>query len=227
MKATYIDHMGSDLTVVNAARVSFAKQSEWLTNPPTYLDAVETAVTQLSDKDAKLIAYLARHQHWTPFAHPQITLHIKAPIFVRTQCFKHKVGFTENEVSRRYVDSAPEFYTPGIWRKRAANKKQGSSEEAAPDQRDLRESYDDLIAAAQRCYEAMLAGEVAPEQARMVLPQSMMTEWYWTGSLAAYARFVRQRTHDGAQEETADIARQCAAIIEPLFPVSWAALVEG
>lgn len=224
MKATYIDHMGSDLTVVNAARVSFAKQSEWLTNPPTYLDTAETAVTQLSDKDAKLIAYLARHQHWTPFAHPQITLHIKAPIFVRTQCFKHKVGFTENEVSRRYVDSEPEFYTPGIWRKRAADKKQGSNQEAAPNQRDLRESYDDLIAAAQRCYEAMLAGEVAPEQARMVLPQSMMTEWYWTGSLAAYARFVRQRTHDGAQEETAELARQCAAIIEPLFPVAWAAL---
>lgn len=226
MKATYIDHMGSDLTVVNAARVSFAKQSEW--DEGVGEDEHGTFLHDaLSDKDAKLIAYLARHQHWTPFAHPQITLHIKAPIFVRTQCFKHKVGFTENEVSRRYVDSPPEFYAPDIWRKRAVNKKQGSSQEAAPDQRDLRESYDDLIAAAQRCYEAMLAGEVAPEQARMVLPQSMMTEWYWTGSLAAYARFVRQRTHDGAQEETADIARQCAAIIEPLFPVAWAALVEG
>lgn len=227
MKATYINHMGSDLTVVNAARVSFAKQSEWLTNPPTYLDTVETAVTQLSDKDAKLIAYLARHQHWTPFAHPQITLHIKAPIFVRTQCFKHKVGFTENEVSRRYVDSPPEFYAPGIWRKRAANKKQGSSEEAAPDQRHQEWRYRQVWVTAQFHYEKMIADGVAPEQARMVLPQSMMTEWYWTGSLAAYARFARQRTHDGAQEETADIARQCAAIIEPLFPVSWAALVEG
>ena len=221
MKATYIDHMGSDLTVVNAARVSFAKQSEWLTNPPTYLDTLETAVTQLSDKDAKLIAYLARHQHWTPFAHPQITLHIKAPIFVRTQCFKHKVGFTENEVSRRYVDSEPEFYTPSSWRKRAENKKQGSSDEIAMP---VCDSYDGAVETALYAYQRMLGLGIAPEQARMVLPQSMMTEWYWTGSLAAYARFVRQRTHDGAQEETAELARQCAAIIEPLFPVAWAAL---
>lgn len=221
MKATYIDHMGSDLTVVNAARVSFAKQSEWLTNPPTYLDTAETAIARLSDKDTKLIGYLARHNHWTPFGHPQITLHMRAPIFVRTQCFKHKVGFTENEVSRRYVDAPPEFYTPNAWRKRAENKKQGSSDEIAML---VCDSYDSLVETAAYVYERMLANGIAPEQARMVLPQSMYTEWYWTGSLAAWARFVKQRTHDGAQEETAELARQCADIIAPLFPASWQAL---
>lgn len=221
MKATYIDHMGSDLTVVNAARVSFAKESDWITNPPTYLDTVETAIVSMSDKDAKLIAYLARHAHWTPFAHPQITLHMRAPIFVRTQCFKHKVGFTENEVSRRYVDMPPEFYTPKAWRKRAENKKQGSSEEIVTP---VCESYDSALETAAFVYQRMLSSGIAPEQARMVLPQSMFTEWYWTGSLAAWARFVKQRTHDGAQEETAELARQCAAIIAPLFPVSWKAL---
>ena len=200
--------MGSDLTVVNAARVSFAKHHA----------EFET------DADTRLIAYLAKHQHWTPFAHPQVTLHMKAPIFVRTQCFKHKVGFTENEVSRRYVDDAPEFFTP-VLRKRAANKKQGSLDEF-PAQLDIcdalvMQAHDVALAT----YKALLARDVAPEQARMVLPQSMYTEWYWTGSLASWARFVKQRTHDGAQHETMALAKQCAEIIEPLFPVSWKALV--
>ena len=226
MKATYVDHMGSDLTVVNAARVSFSKQSVWMTKEPTYLDTVETVVKELLPNDVRLIKYLARHNHWTPFAHPQITLHIKAPIFVRTQCFKHKVGFTENEVSRRYVDEMPEFYAP-ILRKRAENKKQGSLNEFPADL----DTCDFLIgqahAHARVVYEALLKRDVAPEQARMVLPQSMYTEWYWTGSLASWARFVKQRTHEGAQRETAELAQQCAEIIEPLFPVSWEALTNG
>lgn len=222
MKATYIDHMGSDLTVVNAARVSFSKESEWdlkeadwITNPSAWA---------LHERDEKLIRYLASHHHWTPFAHPQITLHIKAPIFVRTQCFKHKVGFTENEVSRRYVDEEPNFYIPDAWRKRAPNKKQGSMDEAHEDSDHFTISATMVHGVAKGVYDGLIDAGVAPEQARMVLPQSMYTEWYWTGSLAAWGRFVKQRTHDGAQQETAELARQCAAIIKPLYPVSWEAL---
>lgn len=211
MKASYIDHMGSDLMVVNAARVSFAKQSDW--------DAGE-----LSQPDERLISYLASHSHWTPFAHPQITLHMRAPIFVRTQCFKHKVGFTENEVSRRYVDSTPEFYVPDFWRKRAENKKQGSSDEAHHNSDHLKIAYHSIFGEALGFYEGLIAQGVAPEQARMVLPQSMITEWYWTGSLAAWARFVKQRTSDYAQKEIAELAEQCSDIIAPLFPISWKAL---
>lgn len=222
MKATYIDHMGSDLTVVNAARVSFAKQSLWMTREPTPLDTAETVAKELLPNDVKLISYLARHAHWTPFAHPQITLHIKAPIFVRTQCFKHKVGFTENEVSRRYVDEHPEIYVPSAWRKRADNKKQGSSDEIAMQ---VCDSYESIVESAVYVYERMVNFlGIAPEQARMVLPQAMYTEWYWTGSLAAYARFVKQRTDPHAQYEIQLLAQQVSEIIEPLFPVSWAAL---
>lgn len=230
MEATYIDHMGTDLTVVNAARVSFRKQSEWLSNPPTYLDTTETVIQMMSPRDAKLIKYLADHQHWTPFAHPQVTLHMKAPIFVRTQCFKHKVGFTENEVSRRYVDDEPEFYTPETWRKRAENKKQGSGTGKAYtiELNDVLMTITGLVDGLNEkvleIYNALIETGVAPEQARMILPQSMYTEWYWTGSLAAWARFVKQRTHEGAQEETKQLAEQCAEIIQPLFPVSWKAL---
>jgi thymidylate synthase (FAD) len=206
MKATYVDHMGSDLTVVNAARVSFAKQHD--------------AFAPLAD--TKLIAFLARNNHWTPFAHPQVTLHMKAPVFVRTQCFKHKVGFTENEVSRRYIDFEPEIYTPGEWRKRAENKKQGSSNEIV-----MNEAVAGFWLHCEHAvayYRVLIDNGVCPEQARMVLPQAMYTEWYWTGSLAAWARFVKQRTHEGAQQETAELAKQCAEIIAPLFPVSWEAL---
>jgi thymidylate synthase (FAD) len=221
MNAAYIDHMGSDLTVVNAARVSFAKESEW--------DLKEIGgvrghpdVYGLSDRDEKLIRYLATHHHWTPFAHPQITLHIKAPIFIRTQCFKHKVGFTENEVSRRYVDEVPTFYVPDAWRKRADNKKQGSSDEVV--MTEAVAGFTDFCTMAVDYYNDLLDSGVAPEQARMVLPQAMYTEWYWTGSLAAYARFVKQRTDPHAQYEIQVLARQVGEIIEPLFPVSWAAL---
>lgn len=228
MKATYVDHMGSDLTVVNAARVSFAKLSEWDYKYVACDGCGDGGYEEevLSDKDAKLIRYLAKHRHWTPFAHPQITLHMKAPIFIRTQCFKHKVGFTENEVSRRYVDEEPTFYDPAIWRGRADNKKQGSSDDAAQDQGSLKWLYSNLIDEATRVYEGMLRIGVAPEQARMVLPQSMYTEWYWTGSLAAYARFVAQRTDPHAQLEIQTLAHQVSEIIEPLFPVSWAALTD-
>jgi len=221
MEATYIDHMGDDLTVVNAARVSFSKKSEW----DTYFCSPEGGnLPCLSEKDAKLIAYLARHRHWTPFAHPQITLHMKAPIFIRTQCFKHKVGFTENEVSRRYVDDAPEFYHP-IFRKRAENKKQGSMDEFPANHEGCEAAYLLALDACKKVYSGLLNEGVAPEQARMVLPQSMYTEWYWTGSLAAFARFVKQRTDPHAQYEIQVLATKVADVIQPLFPVSWAALM--
>ncbi len=227
IEVTYLDHMGSDLTVVNAARVSFAKRSEWEKGGwEPGGDGWESYPQSLSKGDAKLLQYLAEHSHWTPFAHPQITLHVKAPIFVRTQCFKHKVGFVENEISRRYVDDNPEFFIPDAWRGRAENKKQGGGnvlnvEWARESDGVLKEAY----AEARFAYDKLLKNGVAPEQARMVLPQSMLTEWHWTGSLAAYARFCKQRLGKDAQAETGDIARLASTIIEPLFPVSWSALM--
>lgn len=206
ISASYICHSGDDLLVVNAARVSFAKRSESLT-----------------EADRKLIGYLARHNHWAPFSHPQITMHCKAPIFVRTQCFKHKVGFAESEISRRYVDDPPKVFMPQTWRSRAASAKQGSGD-ALPDQEKVRYQASLAMHLAVSGYHALLDMGVAPEQARMVLPQAAITEWVWTGSLAAWARFYCQRTHDHAQSETADLARQCAEIIQPLFPVSWPVL---
>lgn len=362
IEAHYVAHSGDDLLVVNAARVSFAKRSGWADD----LDS------KLSQRDEKLIRYLASNGHWTPFAHPQITLHIKAPIFVARQCFKHKVGFVENEVSRRYVDEEPEFFRPEMWRKRHPNAKQGSSDEATPlpmlagkcqrcgteliytsapgqlaahkaqkkfcsplCQRrawgtanpfaqkftrwratatsngvafDITEddldwpthcsylgveldygdgnarasntasldkivpnlgyipgnvqiislrankmksdasheelltfaknaalmhggvfieganSYEGYLEAVTATYRRMIEIGVAPELARLILPSSLFTEWFWTGSLAAWARFCRQRDASDAQQETGDVARACARIVEPLYPVSWAAL---
>lgn len=219
MKVEYVDHMGSDLMVVNAARVSFAKHRD-----------------EFGDQDKKLLGYLASHGHWTPFAHPQICLRIKAPIFVRTQCFKHKQGFVENEVSRRYVDDEPEFFVPDAWRGRPQNSKQGSSDETIDNivflgiTENWRSDINDLVYnhydSSLRLYSSMIKAGVAPEQARMALPQSMYTEWYWTGSLAAYARFYKQRTDEHAQKEIQDLAKMVGDILQPLFPVSWSALVE-
>ena len=229
----YVSHMGTDLTVVNAARVSFNKQSEW---------AVDTAAQErlqtsgsvyreedlqvLSSKDARLIGYLARHNHWTPFAHPQITLRIKAPIFVRTQLFKHKVGFTENEVSRRYCTDAPQFYTPE-WRMAPTDgAKQGSSGFATDPilHGDWDRLYNKSALEAVEIYNLLLEEGVAPEQARAVLPQGVYTEWWWTGSLSAYARVCRLRGDAHAQWEVQQYAAAISGIIAPLFPASWKAL---
>jgi thymidylate synthase (FAD) len=220
-----IDHMGSDLTVANAARVSFSSESDW-----AHIDGRGHGV--LSGKDTKLIRYLADHNHWTPFAHPQITLRIKAPVSIRTQFFKHKQGFVENEISRRYVDNPPEFYHPKWRHKPEGNAKQGS--DGWLECRDgggetsggfathpLYESYKHLMNNALRTYEELIASNVAPEQARFCLPQGMYTEWYWTGSLAAYARFYKQRIDEHAQWEIQQYAEAVGKIIQPLFPVSW------
>ena len=209
MEVKYIDHMGSDNRVVDAARVSFAK----------------IAANYSEEQNAKLIAYLAKHNHWSPMAHPQLTLHVKAPIFVARQLVKHQVGGVWNEVSRRYVDSEPEFWFPEVWRGRPVNAKQGSS--GTLNIGGL--AYDPHTTCEQAlcAYNDMIEYGVAPEQARMILPQNMQTEWYWTGSLMFFARVCRERLAPGAQQETREIAEQIAEIVAPLFPVSWSALMEN
>ena len=204
-----IDWMGSDLTVVNAARVSFNKRSK-----------------ELSEGDEKLINYLAKHNHWTPFAHPQVQFHIKAPIFVRTQLFKHKVGMVENEISRRYVDFEPDFYTPYYWRERPDKSiKQGSGDKEIEGATRVEEIYKQAVNFARDAYDVALIEGVAPEIARGILPQCMYTEWYWTGSLASLARVVKQRGEHTAQEETQHYAFAIDDIMCDLFPVAWRALV--
>lgn len=205
--------MGSDARVVNAARVSFSKIAE------NYSD----------DQNGKLIRYLANHGHFTPFTHPQITLRETVPIFVARQRFKHTVGFSYNEVSRRYVDDEPEFYTPEVWRGRPEGSlKQGSSDEEITFLRyqgfleqTVQDGYERLLEHAELLYKDMLSAGVAPEQARMVLPQSMYTSYYVTGSLAAFARAFSLRSDPHAQLEIQDLAGQWDEIIKPLFPVSW------
>jgi thymidylate synthase (FAD) len=204
-----IEHMGSDLTVVNAARVSFHKHTE----------AFESG-------DEKLIKYLAKHDHWTPFSHPQITLREKVPIFVARQRFKHMVGFTYNEVSRRYVDSDIEIYVPEEWRSKPEGTIKQGSGGVHPDTDVYTRLYQKTITDNYFAYLTMIEEGVAPEMARMVLPQSMMTEYYVTGSLAAYARAYTQRIYTGAQKEIQQLAVEWSKIIEPLFPVSWKCLVE-
>ena len=208
MQANLIDHMGSDLTVVNAARVSFAKESE-----------------QMNDSDERLINYLATHGHWSPFAHAFLQFRIKAPVFVARQLVKHQVGLSWNEVSRRYVDDPPEFYEPVVWRGRPKNSKQGSDGEAE-DQTKATSICQQTSNAAYTNYHRLLEQGVAPEQARMILPQTMMTEWYWSGSLQAFARVCNQRLDDHSQEETQVIARQIQEQAAEKFPVSWIALSE-
>lgn len=222
----YVDHMGDDLTIVNAARVSFNKESSW-DGEQHWTGAVKGKA--LSEKDQKLIAYLAKHKHWTPFAHPQITLRIKAPIFIRTQLFKHKVGLTENEVSRRYVSDPPVVYFPH-WRGKPTNGAKQGSEDFMPidDQYNTVGRYYDMsIRDALHTYEQLVKMGVAPEQARSVLPQGTYTEWWWTGSLSAFTRVYAQRSDPHAQWECQQYAKAIGEIISPLFPHSWAALTRS
>jgi thymidylate synthase (FAD) len=225
---TLIDAMGSDLTVVNAARVSFNKISKWEEDIEAEQDGYVDIAYKLNDKDKKLISYLAKHKHWTPFAHPQITLHIKAPMPIRTQFFKHKVGFVENEISRRYVDEPPEFFSPSWSSRPNGSMKQGSGDKLSDDARNRAQYiYWLAIDAANSAYKDLLQLGVAPEQARFVLPQATYTEWYWTGSLAAYARFYKQRSDLHAQAEIREYADAIGNIIQPLYSVSWEALTNS
>jgi thymidylate synthase (FAD) len=217
-----VDYMGSDLSVVNAARVSFNKESSW-DSEPHWSGSQER---KLSAKDSKLIRYLAEHKHWTPFAHTGITLRIKAPISIRTQLFKHKVGFVENEISRRYVSYEPDLYYPYFRGKPSNGAKQGSDDFITdPKVKEIIDKkYRDVAEQSITIYDELLEAGVAPEQARFVLPQGVYTEWWWTGSLSAYARVYTQRIDPHAQWEVREYARAIGEIIEPLFPESWTVL---
>lgn len=250
-EVTLLDSMGTDLSVVNAARVSFDKASEWGRVPLTEDEMCncmawsesecacgnysKEPLKVLAEKDQKLIKYLAKHNHWSPFSHATASFRVKAPIFVARQLAKHQVGFSWNEVSRRYVDSEPEFYVPPKWRKKADNVKQGSSEESVfSDATLVATNYDkyegpeytEFYKIALTVYQDLLKDGVCPEQARMVLPQNTMTEWVWTGTLYAWARMCLLRLDSHTQKETQEVAQKISQEMEKLFPVSWKTLME-
>ena len=248
MKVQLVDYMGSDLSVVNSARVSFNKKSKAESSEIKKIELYGSGETLISlptlkKRDEKLIRYLARHQHWTPFAHTCITFHIKAPMFVARQLQKHQIGLVWNEVSRRYIKEDPEFYIPDEWRYQADNVKQGSSDEFIKDDdldyrikmdyNDDKNWTDDLVLTpteisddAKLTYNALLDIGICPEQARMVLPQNTYTEWYWTGSLFAFARVCRLRCARDTQKETRDIANEILSLCSEIYPVSWKYLTE-
>jgi thymidylate synthase (FAD) len=232
--ATLIEHMGDDLTVVNAARVSFNQQSEdcgW--DITMHFDGNTIIVPILSERDTKLIRYLAKHKHMSPFGHCFASFHIKAPVFVRAQLVKHEY-LRMNEISRRYVDYEPEFYVPDVWRGKPVDKKQGSSGiittscvyDLSGEVTHPKYAAQDVVDAALSVYKSMIAAGVAPEMARMVLPQNMITEWYWSGSLDAFANMCNLRLASDAQEETRYVAQQISDIMGKLYPVSWKELVQ-
>ena len=228
IQVDYIDHCGSDLTIVNAARVSHKKRTDWVCQDQ------DSQSYCLSQRDESLIAFLEKHNNFTPFTHCFATFRIKAPVFVRAQLLKSTVGlsYTDvdflgdlsiNEVSRRYVADEPEFYNPKVWRGRAEDIKQGSAgtvklSHGWP-------SFSDAQGMALEVYESLLEKGVAPEQARMVLPQSLMTEWYWSGSLAGFARVCLLRLEETAQEECQQVAKEISNGMNLAFPTSWHYLV--
>jgi thymidylate synthase (FAD) len=220
-EVTLLDSCGSDLSVVNAARVSFAKQSSW-TNVGEYEH--EGGDLELAEKDAKLINYLAKHKHKSPFNHCFMSFRVKAPIFVARQLVKHEY-LPWNEVSRRYVTDEPEFYIPDVWRKAADNVKQGSSAESSG----WSPSWHGRVTATEYAlaeYNDALESGVCAEQARMVLPQNTMTEWIWSGTLFAFAKMCKLRLDPHTQKETQEIAQLISNEASKLYPVSWKALME-
>lgn len=249
-----IDHMGSDLSVVNAARVSFHKQSDWEFISLDDIEEVEEAektlqgkadwdyiysdrwmggypVEYLSDKDKKLIHYLAKHKHISPFGHCFASFRVKAPVFVARQLVKHAY-LRWNEVSRRYVDDPPSFFIPDRWRTKADNVKQGSGEGEVSTipyggfrSEPVNSAVDRLYHHASELYQTLLDEGVCPEQARMVLPQAMLTEWIWSGSLDAFTSMCRLRLDPHTQKESREVAGQVSSYMSDLFPVSWEALL--
>lgn len=210
MQVTYLDHMGSDLTVVNAARCSFGKRTEvWR-----------------PDKDDRLLRFLARNKHEIPFAHPHVSFHFKAPIFVARQLAKHQVGFVWSEISRRYVTGAPEFYWPDAWREAAPDKKQGSMASEIRTWPSIMTDYQLQAEGCVEAYEAALAGGLAPELARMILPANLYTEWHWTGSLLGWSRVWGLRVKPDAQQETREVVTMIGETMQELFPVAWNVLTE-
>lgn len=226
IKVEYLNHMGTDLTVVNTARVSFSKETQWL---PTDNDIHHLAV-----EDKNLISYLAKHNHWSPFAHTSVQIRVKAPIFVARQLAKHQIGGSWNEESRRYISTDPEFYLPTEWHKRPEGSiKQGASEELV-DLHDHTEldllnftSPELITNLAFNSYKNLLLAGVCPEEARMVLPLNTMTNWIWTGSLMFWARVCNQRLDSHAQGATSEVAILIAEYMSKLFPVSWKALTNS
>ena len=207
MTVELIDHMGSDLSVVNAARVSFNKESK-----------------KLSSSDTSLIKYLAKHNHWTPFGHASAQFRIKAPVFVARQLIKHQIGLVWNEVSRRYVKTEPEFWKPDYWRQGSNDVKQGSLRKKVASQTVMDHMFSDAERHCADAYKAMLESGVCAEQARAILPQSMLTEWYWSGTLMAFARIYNLRTTRDAQLETSSVVKEIGTHMEELFPEPWKAL---
>jgi len=207
-----LDVFGNDLTVVNAARVSFAKES-----------------TEFSGADEKLVKYLAKHNHVSPFFHPQLRFRFKMPIFVAREWYRHQIGFARNEVSRRYVDTTPECWipSPDQIRERDPKLKQGSKETSVINAEEIHQLMKTHTEVNVMLYEDLLAKGVAPEIARCILPQSMLTEFIETGSLAAYARLYKLRTDPTAQREIRRYAELIGELIEPLFPISWKALTSA
>jgi thymidylate synthase (FAD) len=207
IKVELINHMGDDLAVVNAARVSFAKE-----------------VAEFKEGDEKLIRYLATHDHWTPFAHTALQFRVAAPVPIRTQCFKHKIGLVENEESRRYISTRPEIYIPEFFREKPVGSiKQGSAGKHPKNEYWINR-YDQVTQEAVELYMNMLEDGVCPEQARFVLPQGAIVNWIWTGNLVSFANFFNKRTEEHAQKEVKDVAIILGSLVEPLFPVSWKAL---
>ena len=212
IEVTYVNHMGDDLSVVNAARVSFGKKSD-------YMPRVHNGEAKvLQHKDDRLIKYLAKHKHKSPFNHTFTTFHVKAPVFVARQLVKHEY-MPWNEISRRYVDSEPEFYVPDVWRGRSADKKQGSEGEVKSNANVFYYNTKALM-----LYNQQLNEGVSPEQARMHLPQSMMTEWYWSGTLYAFAKMCGLRLKEDTQAETRIVAEKIEDVMIKLYPISWEAL---
>ncbi len=205
----YIGHLGSDMTVVDAARVSYDRRHDQYTE----------------EQNTRLIKYLAGHDHWTPFGHCSMTVLVNAPIFVARQLVKHQVGLVWNEVSRRYVDDRPTFYKPDHWRTRPENSKQGSGPNVnVYTATECEFEFENLVDNAVESYDALLKFGVAPEQARMVLPLCTMTQWYWSGSMVAFHRVYTQRISSDSQYETSLVAKRIDEIASNLWPVSWEAL---
>ena len=224
-----LDVFGNDLTVVNAARVSHHKEShfeEVHDNTGNSHDNTGNIIGKLSDRDVQLIKFLAQHKHITPFFHPIIRFRIKMPIFVAREWYRHTVGFARNEMSRRYVTDEPEFFVPGELRKRDKNIKQGSSSEIVPNNQAHVQDMKQYCTQALAYYNQLLEHGVCPEQARMILPQSMYTEFIETASLSGYARLVKLRIDPTAQREIQSYAHFVSTFLKEKFPVSWDALMQ-
>lgn len=249
MKAEYLNHYLTDTDVANFARQSFAKLAEnyteaqnnqlikflargmasgdWETLVRKIAREPEYGMRMSMAEAQNLAVYLRSiPEHWVPFGHPQISLRMQAPIPIRVQCFKHKIGFVESEESRRYISTKPEYFVPPYFRAKAANVKQGSGD-IHPDSDLWLESYQSISNTCIRAYENLITAGVCPEQARFILPQGCEVNWVWTGSLYAFANFYNQRSDSHAQKEIQQLAAQVDSIIAPLFPVSWGALTKG